>query len=75
LNTRLTGRDYIAGEGLGLYTIADMACWPWVSRFDWQSIDLNDFPAVRDWYLRIADRPATVRGYNVPHFVNDIPRP
>jgi len=75
LDTRLQGRDFIAGEGRGSYSIADMAAWPWISRFEWQSMDLNDFPAVRDWYLRIAERPATERGYNKPHFVNPMPMP
>jgi len=71
LNERLTGRDFIAGA----YTIADMACWPWISRFEWQEIDLNDFPALRDWYVRIAERPATKRGYDQPKVTTDIPMP
>ena len=29
LNENLEGRDFIAGDGRGEYTIADMACWPW----------------------------------------------
>lgn len=68
LNTRLTGRDFIADD----YSIADIATWPWVSRFDFQQIDLNDFPAVKDWYLRIAERPAVQKGYAVPQ---DLPVP
>ena len=75
LNTRLEGRDFIAGDGKGEYTIADMACWPWVSRFEWQEIDLNAYPNVRDWYVRIAERPAVQKGYQVPKFVNEIPMP
>lgn len=75
LNKRLEGRDFIAGAGRGEYSITDMACWPWISRFDWQQIELNDYPNVRDWYLRIAERPAVQRGYDVPKFVNDIPKP
>ena len=75
LDRRLEGRDYIAGAGRGEYTIADMASWPWISRFDWQQIDLNDFPNVRDWYVRIAERPAVQRGYQVPKYVNDVPMP
>lgn len=75
LDRRLEGRDYIAGAGRGEYTITDMACWPWVSRFDWQQIDLNDYPNVRDWYVRIAARPAVTRGYDVPHHVNAVPLP
>ena len=75
LNDRLEARDYIAGDGRGLYTIADMACWPWVSRFEWQEVDLNDFPNVRDWYLRIAERPAVQKGYSVPKFTTEVPMP
>lgn len=71
LNERLTGRDFITGE----YSIADMACWPWISRFEWQEMDLNAFPALRDWYVRIADRPATKRGYDQPKPTADIPMP
>ena len=63
LNTRLEGRDYIADE----YSIADIACWPWVARREWARIDLKDFPNVYDWYLRIAERDAVRKGYDVPH--------
>ncbi len=70
LDRRLEGRDYIIGE----YTIADIACWPWVSRHEWQEIDLRDYPHVRKWYQRIAARPAVQRGYHVPDHVNEIPQ-
>ncbi|MGJ8609693.1 MAG: glutathione S-transferase family protein [Octadecabacter sp.] len=73
LNTRLDGREFIVGEGTGTYTIADMAIWPWVSRYEWQQIDLADFPNVRAWYKNIAQRPAVKRGYDVPKYVSDIP--
>lgn len=75
LNKRLEGRDYIVGDGRGEYSIVDMACWPWTSRFDWQQIDLADFPNVKDWYVRIAERPAVQKGYQVPKYVTDIPMP
>jgi GST-like protein len=75
LDRRLAGRDFIAGEGRGEYSIADMAAWPWISRFEWQRIDLADYPNVRDWYLRIAARPAVQRGYKVPKDVGDVPMP
>jgi len=75
LDTRLEDRDFIAGHGRGEYSVADMASWPWVSRFEWQEIDLNKYPNVRDWYVRIAERPATQRGYDVPHHVSPIPMP
>jgi GST-like protein len=75
LERRLRGRAFLAGEGQGGYSIADMAVWPWVARFEWQRVDLAAFPAVRDWYLRIAERPAVQRGYDVPHAVGPIPTP
>lgn len=75
LDKRLKGRDYIAGPGRGEYSITDMATWPWVSRVDWQKIDLHEFANVRDWYVRIAGRPAVQRGYQVPKYVSDIPLP
>ncbi|MEM5468245.1 glutathione S-transferase family protein [Celeribacter marinus] len=75
LNTRLEGRDFIAGAGRGTYSIADMACWPWVSRFEWHEVDLNAFSNIKDWYVRIAARPAVQAGYNVPKFTTDIPMP
>ncbi|MCY4543200.1 MAG: glutathione S-transferase N-terminal domain-containing protein [Rhodobacteraceae bacterium] len=75
LNNRLRNRRFIAGTGQGEYTIADIACWPWVARFEWQRIDLANFPFVRDWYLRIADRPAVRKGYQVPHHAGEIPLP
>ncbi|MBB3329226.1 GST-like protein [Halomonas campaniensis] len=71
LEQRLADRDYLAGD----YSIADIACWPWVSRFEWQRIDLADYPGVRRWYLTIAARPAVQRGYHCPTRVNDIPLP
>ncbi|MEX3007466.1 glutathione S-transferase family protein [Hoeflea sp. TYP-13] len=69
LDKRLEGRDYIVDE----YTIADMACWPWVSRYEWQQIDLTQYPNVRAWYQRLAAREAVQRGYHVPKKVGEIP--
>ncbi len=71
LDRRLDGRDYLAGS----YSIADMATWPWISRYEWHPIDWADYPNLKRWYLAIADRPAVQRGYDVPVHVNDIPRP
>lgn len=75
LNARLNGRAYLAGDGPGEYSIADIMSWPWVSRFEWHEADLADYPKVRDWYVRIVERPAVQAGYHQPHFVNDIPLP
>lgn len=61
LNTRLEGRDFICGD----YSIADMACWPWVITYKKQEIDFFQFPNVRRWYDALKTRPALRRGYEV----------
>ena len=71
LDRRLEGREHIVDD----YSIADMAVWPWISRFEWQGIALGDFPNVARWYRRLAERPAVRRGYDVPKRTTDIPMP
>ena len=71
LNARLDGREFMAGD----YSIADIATWPWIARFERQQIDLHAFPNVLDWYRRIAARPAVQRGYDVPETGAAIPMP
>jgi len=71
LDKQLAGTEYLVGD----YSIADIATWPWIARFDWQTIDLNDYPNVKRWYLAIADRPAVKRGFDVPKKVQEIPMP
>ncbi len=71
LDTRLEDHEYLAGS----YSIADMATWPWISRYEWQEVDLTAYPNLLRWYLAIADRPAVQKGYDVPVHVNEIPRP
>jgi GST-like protein len=71
LDRALAEREFIAGE----YSIADVATWPWISRFEWQGVDFTRFPNLRRWYCELAARPAVQRGYDVPHYVNPIPIP
>ena len=69
--------DQDTGQSLmesGAYSIADVAIWPWVSRFEWQGIDLADFANVKRWYEVIALRPAVQMGYDQPMYMNDIPK-
>ena len=62
LEERLKGRDYLCEN----YSIVDIATWPWISRYEFQDMNLTDYPRLKDWYLRIAERPAVIRGYAVP---------
>jgi len=71
LDTRLADVPYLAGD----YSIVDIATWPWISRFERQRMDLNDFPNLRRWYVDIAMRAAVQRGYKVPHDDEDVPIP
>ncbi len=59
LNKQLTGRDFIAGD----YSIADMACYPWIVPHEKQGQDLADFPDLKRWFEAMAARPAVVRAY------------
>ena len=60
LDRRLAGRAFIAGDE---YTIADMACYPWISPYTRAPLDLAPFAEVRRWQATIAARPATARAY------------
>src|SRR6266487_355175 len=71
LDRRLADREFVAEE----YSIADIAIWPWISRYEWQTVELDRYPNVKRWYVAIARRPAVERGYHVPKKVNEIPMP
>ena len=71
LDRRLLDREYLAGK----YSIADIATWPWISRFEWQEMDFTNYPNLKRWYVSIAERPATIRGYDVPASGATIPMP
>ena len=63
MNKRLGEVPYLAGDE---YTIADIATYPWVARFEWHKVDLNDFPEVKRWFDTIGQRPAVAKGMAVP---------
>lgn len=67
LDKRLAGRAFLAGDA---YTIADMACYPWISPYRTAPIDLEPYPEVRRWQAVIAARPATARAYALAKQVN-----
>ncbi len=66
LDRRLAERDFIAGD----YSIADMACYPWIVPHQRQAQNLDDFPNVKRWFQAIAARPATQRAYALVDQVN-----
>ena len=72
MDKKLSKSQYIAGND---YSIADISIWPWTARFDWQEIDLNEFPNVTRWYKEISSRPAVQKGWLVPENDQVIPQP
>lgn len=62
LNTRLTGRDWLADD----YSIADIANWAWVRTYRWSGVSIDGLDALRGWMDRMAARPACRRGVEVP---------
>ena len=69
LDRRLEGRDFIAGDA---YSIADIACWPWILSHKGHGQSLEDFPNLARWFEAIRQRPATQRafaGYRDPYAV------
>jgi GST-like protein len=62
LDRRLGETEYLAGE----YSIADVATYPWVSRFEWHKTRLEDHPNVKRWFDSLSARPAVKKGMSVP---------
>lgn len=69
LDKRLSDREYIAGA----YSIADMACYPWIVPYERQGQNLADFPHLRRWFEAIKARPATVSAYEKGKAINTAP--
>ena len=72
LDKQLERQRFVATDEL---TIADIAVWPWVSRYQFHKIDLAEFPHILEWYLRLAKRPAFQAGYRVPDAKQEISIP
>ncbi|MFT4059295.1 MAG: glutathione S-transferase N-terminal domain-containing protein [Legionella sp.] len=66
LNKHLIDREFISNE----YSIADMACYPWIVLYEKQQQNLNDFPFLKTWCLKIQERPAVQRAYDVAKDIN-----
>jgi len=62
MDRRLGNVDYLAGD----YSIADIACFPWVRAAVLRHDGITDFPNLARWYRTIDARPAVARGLQVP---------
>jgi len=61
LNKQLIGQKFVAGE----YSIADMEILPWILRYEWQRIQLEDYPYVKEYVERLTARPAIQRALSI----------
>ncbi len=66
LDERLADREFVAGA----YSIADMACYPWVLLYDRQGQNLDDFPNIKRWLETIQRRDAVQRAYAIAKTIN-----
>ncbi len=66
MDNRLADREFLAGE----YSIADMACYPWVVPYKVHGQDLDLFPNLKRWFDSIAARPAVQRAYALAATIN-----
>src|SRR6267142_2247816 len=69
LDERLADREFVAGD----YSIADMACYPWIVLHEKQGQDLNDFPNLKRWFETIQRRDAVQRAYALAKTINTAP--
>ncbi len=69
LNDRLANCRYISGE----YSIADIACYPWVLKHPFLELQIDDFPYLKRWLDQLAARPAIIRAYKKGAAINTTP--
>jgi GST-like protein len=62
MDRHLGAQEFLAGD----YSIADIATYPWVARYEWHEVRLEDFPHVKRWFDGISSRPAVKRGMEIP---------
>ncbi len=61
LDGQLATSDYVAGD----YSIADMACFPWIMTHKAQGLTLDEFPNVKRWFALVRARPLVQKGLEV----------
>ena len=62
LDGRLARVEYLAGD----YSIADMATYPWVRKYDWAGVSIDGLPHLERWLEEVGVSPAVIRGIEIP---------
>jgi GST-like protein len=62
MDARLAQAEYLA-DG---YSIADIACYPWIAQADWSGVPLDPYPHLARWFATVGARPAVIAGMQVP---------
>ena len=63
LNTRLAGREWLAGDA---YSIADMATYPWARAYPWAKVSIDGLDHLAAWFDRIDSRSAVQKALTIP---------
>ena len=61
LDKRLGQAEFLGG----VYSVADIAAYPWVTRHAEYGLDLDAYPALKRWAEALGARPAVQRGMAV----------
>lgn len=62
MNAALSARPWLAGD----YSIADIACYPWIAQHDWSGVSLEPHPNLAAWFSLMSERSGVAAGMNVP---------
>lgn len=71
LDRQLADHMHVAGAD---YSIADIACFPWVAGHDWSGVSLDPYPHLERWRHAVAARPAVAKGMTIPPRQTDAER-
>ncbi|EPG75049.1 glutathione S-transferase [Leptospira fainei serovar Hurstbridge str. BUT 6] len=63
LERRLHESEFLAGKEI---SIADIATWPWIDGHTWAELSIDEFPKIKDWLEKLGERPAFIKGKNIP---------
>ncbi len=63
MDKQLSKHEYIAGS---LFSIADVAIFPWVGAYDFMGTSLDDYANLKRWFELVKQRPAVQRGMVIP---------